>query len=202
MVGAGRYRRVGSIRAEALNGVRNAGREIPEVADADVFDEIAALRVNRVNPRGAVEHVGPIRLLVPMQFPHAAGVEPHVHAGDAFGNAELSFGDLSRPAAAFLTDVRIRVGKAEVRQGAMIGGRRVDHVGILLLAQQVARSRVGPADAALAAWLDLVRDGPLGANERACADGGAGQNIASRRSSSVRPLCLRARCGSAGWSVL
>ena len=30
-----------TVRTEALDGMRNAGREIPEIADADVVDEIA-----------------------------------------------------------------------------------------------------------------------------------------------------------------
>ena len=34
-----------------------------------------------------------------MQFAHAAAIEPHVHAGDIRGNAELALGHLAGPAA-------------------------------------------------------------------------------------------------------
>ena len=76
-----------AVRTEALDRVRNAARKIPEIADADVVDEIAALRIDRGDAGSAVEHVGPFGRLVPMQFAHAAGIQAHVHAGDILGNA-------------------------------------------------------------------------------------------------------------------
>jgi hypothetical protein len=114
-----------------------------------------------------------------VQLAHAARVEAHVDAGYALGDAELSFGDLPRPAAALLPDVRIRIGEAQVRQGAVIGRGRIDHVGILQLAHEIARSRIGSADARRAARFNFGRGGALGAQKRACADSGSGQNIAS-----------------------
>jgi hypothetical protein len=41
-----------------------------------------------------------------MQLAHAAGVEPHVDAGDLLGDAELALGDLAGPAAALEPHVR------------------------------------------------------------------------------------------------
>ena len=155
-------------------------RKIPQIADADVINEVAALRIDRGDPRGAIQHVGPLGLLVPMQLAHAAGIQPHVHAGDALGDAELAYRHLARPAAALLPHVRVGKGEAQVGQGAVIGGRRIEHVGILLLAQPVARPRIRPADAGFAARLDLVRNSALGAEDRAAGDGSAGQHLASR----------------------
>ena len=91
--------KLGAVGTETLDRMRDARREIPQVADADVVDEIAALRIDRGDARGAVEHVGPFGGLVPMQLAHAAGIEPHVDAGDVLGNAELAHRHLPGPAA-------------------------------------------------------------------------------------------------------
>ena len=101
--------------------MRNARREIPQIADADVIDEIAPLRIDRGDARGAVEHVGPFGRLVPMQLAHAAGIEPHVHAGDVLGNAELAHRHLPGPAARLQAHVRVVERKAQVRQRAVVG---------------------------------------------------------------------------------
>ena len=63
-----------AVGAEPLDRVRDAFGEVPEVADADVVDELAALLVDRGDAGAAVEHVGPLGGLVPMQLAHAAGV--------------------------------------------------------------------------------------------------------------------------------
>ena len=73
-----------AVRTEALDRMGNAAGEIPEIADADVVDKVTALRVDRRDARRSVKHVGPFRLLVPMKLADAAGIEPHVHAGDCF----------------------------------------------------------------------------------------------------------------------
>ncbi len=43
-----------AIRAETLNGMRNARREVPQIANPDVVDEVSALRVDRRDPRAAI----------------------------------------------------------------------------------------------------------------------------------------------------
>ena len=68
---------------EPLDRMGNAAGKIPEIADADIVDEIPALRVDRGDAGRSIEHVGPFRLLVPVQLAHAARVQPHIDAGDA-----------------------------------------------------------------------------------------------------------------------
>src|SRR3712207_7984949 len=46
---------------EALDVVRDAGREVPEVALADVLEEVPALLVQARDPRAAGDHEGPLR---------------------------------------------------------------------------------------------------------------------------------------------
>jgi hypothetical protein len=83
-----REKEFAAVRIETLDRVRNACREIPEIGDAHIIDEIPPLRIDRGDAGGAVKHVGPFGLLVPMQLAHAAGVEPHVHARDGRSDAE------------------------------------------------------------------------------------------------------------------
>jgi hypothetical protein len=80
-----------------------------------------------------------------MQFPHTAGVEPHVDAGDLLGDAEFALGDLTGPAAALEPHVRGRERELEVRHRAVVGRRRHEDVGVLQLDRDVARSRIGAA---------------------------------------------------------
>jgi hypothetical protein len=81
-----------AIGTETLDAMRHAGWEIPEIADSHVIDEIAALRIDRGDPRSAVQHVGPLGFLVPVQLADAAGVQAHVDAGNGFGNAQFTLG--------------------------------------------------------------------------------------------------------------
>ena len=88
-----------------------------------VVDEVPPLRVDGRDSRAAVEHIGPFRGFVPVQFAHAAGIEAHVHPGDIFGDAELACRHLPRPATALLPHMSIgeretQVGQTPPRQGA------------------------------------------------------------------------------------
>src|SRR6266480_1411722 len=56
---------------ETLDRVWNPRREKPEIADADIVDEVAPLRVDGGNAGGAVKHVRPLGGLVPMHLAHA-----------------------------------------------------------------------------------------------------------------------------------
>ena len=125
--------------------MRDALGEVPDVADADVVDELAALLVDRGDAGAAVDHVGPFGGLVPMQLAHAAGVEPHVDAGDLLGDAELALGDLAGPAAALEPHMRRRERELEIRHRAVVGGRRDVDVGVLRFDRKVARPRIGAA---------------------------------------------------------
>jgi len=88
--------------------VWNARREEPKIADADIIDEVAPLRVDGGDAGGAVKHVRPLRRLVPMQLANAAGVEPHIHAGHRLGHAELARRHLTGPAARLQAHMRVR----------------------------------------------------------------------------------------------
>ena len=138
-------KKLGAVGTETLDRMRDARREIPQVADADVVDEIAPLRIDRGDARGAVEHVGPFGGLVPMQLAHAAGIEPHVDAGDVLGNAELAHRHLPGPAARLQAHVGVVERKAQIRQRAVIGGRRRDDVRVLAGADRISRTRIGAA---------------------------------------------------------
>src|SRR5580704_12114536 len=105
-----------AVGTEALDRMGNAAGEIPEIADADVVDKVTALRVDRRDAGRSGEHVGPFRLLMPMKLADAARIQPHVHAGDCFRNAQLSRGDLTCPSAARLPNMRIGEGKPKIRQ--------------------------------------------------------------------------------------
>jgi hypothetical protein len=136
-----------AVLAQALDRMRDAGGEVPEVADTDIVDEVVARGVDGGDPRLAIQHVGPFRLLVPMQLARAAGVQAHVHAGDVLGDAELADRDLAGPAALLLAHMRVGEGIAQVLERAAVGPRRVQEARILPVAQQIARAGIGAAAA-------------------------------------------------------
>jgi len=82
--------KLGTIRIKALDRMRNARGEKPQITPAHIVDKISALRVYRGDACLFIEHVGPLSGLVAMEFARSAGVETHVHAGDILGNAELA----------------------------------------------------------------------------------------------------------------
>ena len=169
------------VRTKPLDRMGNAAGKVPEVADADVVDKVAALLVDRRDAGRSVKHVGPFRLLVPMKLANAAGVEPHVHAGDRFRYAKLARGDLTRPAAARLPHMRVGEGKPEIGQSSRVGRGRIDEVWVLSLARNVAWDRICAANAGRAAWLGNLLGSVGGgcAEQRACAYSCASQKIAS-----------------------
>src|SRR6202048_238465 len=125
--------------------MRHAAREIPQVADAHVVDEIIAILVNRGDAGADVKHVGPFGLLLPMQFADTAGVQPHLDACQSRGDAELALSDLPRPAAVGLACMRIRKRKTQVRQRPLVRRRRIEHVGIFSVAREIAWAWVASA---------------------------------------------------------
>src|SRR4051794_18224800 len=76
--------------------MRDAGREVPDVALGDVVDEAASVLVDRREARAAGQHVAPLGLLVPVHLAHAAGLEAHVDAGEVLGDRQFTHGDLAR----------------------------------------------------------------------------------------------------------
>ncbi len=136
-----------AVGTEALDRVRQARREIPQVADAEVVHEAAALGIDDGDARVAVEHVGPLGFLVPMHLADGAGVEAHVDAGHVGRHRQLAHGDLARPAAALQTHVRVGEREAQVRQDAGVGLRRNEEVGVLRIDGDIARAGIGAAAA-------------------------------------------------------
>jgi hypothetical protein len=135
------------IGIEPLDRMGNAAGEIPKIADADIVDKIPAVGVNRRDAGRSIEHVGPFRLLVPVQFAYPSRVQPHIHAGDVLRNTELPGGPLAGPAAARLPHMSVREGKPQIGQRPGIGCGRVNHVRILTFAGRAAREGVGAPDA-------------------------------------------------------
>ncbi len=131
-----------AVGIEALDGVRDAGREEPEVALRHVVHELAPLGVHGGDAGAAVEHVGPLAFLVPVQLAHSARLEAHVHASQRLRDRQLPLRDLARPAAVLQPVVRVGEGELEVGKGAVVGLWRHEYVRVLAVAHGVARTRI------------------------------------------------------------
>ena len=66
------------VAIEALDRVRDPGREIPEVALFDVLLEDASVLVDGREPRAAAQHVRPFGLFVPMELADGTGLQAHI----------------------------------------------------------------------------------------------------------------------------
>src|SRR3954465_8095793 len=97
--------------------MRNAGGEIPEVAGLHVVGEIVSVVVDGGDARFAGQNERPFGFLVPVQFADAAGIEPHVDAGDGSGDRQLQLGYFARPAA--FAHFYVRVGEGEARNSGL-----------------------------------------------------------------------------------
>src|SRR5215211_9549996 len=51
-----------------LNGMGDAGREIPEITRADVVDKVAPLLIDRRDPRASAKHVLPFGFFMPVHL--------------------------------------------------------------------------------------------------------------------------------------
>src|SRR5438128_848491 len=98
-----------TIALESLNRVRNAGREIPKIALADIVLEGATILINRSDPRLALEHVGPLGRLMPMHLSYPAGLEAHVDTGKLRSGRQ--FADCRLPAPTAWRQMHVAVGK-------------------------------------------------------------------------------------------
>jgi hypothetical protein len=93
------YQEFATVRTESLQRMRQAGRKIPKVAFFHVGDIRSAHFVERGDAACTVGQVGPLRKLVPVHLPDAAGCQPHVDAGNGVRNREGVLCYLTRPAA-------------------------------------------------------------------------------------------------------
>lgn len=87
-----------AIWAEALDGVREAGGEEPEVALFEVIDKVATLGVDCSDADIAIEDDGPFVGAVPMEFSDATIDKAHIDACDCCGDGKIFNGYLSCPA--------------------------------------------------------------------------------------------------------
>ena len=129
-----------AVALQALDRVRDAGREVPQVPFADVVLEGAAFLVDGGDPRPALEHEGPLGRLVPVQLADPAGLEPHVDQGEVRGGGYLADRRLPRPAAFPHLDVAVGEGPSQGRQRAAVRRRRPEPVRALGLTSGVPRA--------------------------------------------------------------
>jgi hypothetical protein len=81
---------VAGLRAEALQHVTVAAREIPHVAGNEVVGLRLALRSNDGGADASLGDKGPLGgRRVPVQLAHRARLKPHGNSSDAFGNRQL-----------------------------------------------------------------------------------------------------------------
>ena len=88
-----------TVPLQSLERVRDAAREVPDVALADIVLEGVPVLVDGGDPHLALEHEPPLVRNVPVHLPDRAGLEPHVDAVKRLGNLQLSSGHLPSPAA-------------------------------------------------------------------------------------------------------
>src|SRR5947209_8196695 len=86
-----------TVRAETLQRMWQAGREIPEVARIDIGNVWPPHSVESGHAATAISHDGPLSCLVPMQLSDAACREPHVDASDRVRNREIGLRHLAGP---------------------------------------------------------------------------------------------------------
>jgi hypothetical protein len=80
-----------------------------------------------------------------MQFANPAGIQAHVHAGDVLGNRKFPHRNLAGPAAGLQPHMGVGERKPQIGQGTVIGGGWNEQIGVLAVAPEVARTRVGAA---------------------------------------------------------
>jgi hypothetical protein len=115
-----------------------------------------------------------------MQFADAARRQAHIDAGQCLRDRQFPFGDLPRPAAVLNALVGLVEGKPEIRQAAVIRGRRRFAAGELAGKRRIAWSGIG-----YAGWIALrgVRSlrGGIGIAEPSGVREGGRHDTAGRR---------------------
>ncbi len=123
--------KLGTIGVQSLNGVRNPGGKIPEIAFGYIGDEALAVEINRRDARVSVKHQGPLGSGVPMQFTDASGCQPHIDTRNRFRYGEFANRDLPRPSPVLHPFVREPEGVLKRLHSTCISGWRQEGVGIL-----------------------------------------------------------------------
>src|SRR5580658_4970838 len=89
--------KLATVGIQTLNGMWNAGGEIPKIAFRDVADKTLAVGIKAGDASVSVEHDGPLGSGVPVQLSYAPGGQSHVDTGDRLGDRKLAHCDLARP---------------------------------------------------------------------------------------------------------
>jgi hypothetical protein len=103
------------------------------------------LRIQRGDAAIAVAHEAPLGGLVPMQLPHAAGGEAHVHARDGVRDLEIRLSDLTGPPAALDASRRVVERGPEQRKISDVGRGRDEGLWELPGERRVLRPRINRA---------------------------------------------------------
>src|ERR1700722_241503 len=88
------YDKLATVRAQALQRMGQACREVPQIAFLHIRDLRPASFIQNRHTADSVSHDGPLRLLVPVEFTNAAWAEAHVDARDRLRDLEVGLGDL------------------------------------------------------------------------------------------------------------
>src|SRR6202011_2798893 len=89
--------KLASVWLQALDGMRKAGREIPQIAFADVVDKDRPLGIQYRNAGISVEHDGPLIGCMPMHFAKASSRQMHVDARYVSGRRQFALRHLMGP---------------------------------------------------------------------------------------------------------
>ena len=146
-----------AILAQALNRVRYAAREQPEISFVHVFHERPALLIDCRDARAAGRHIGPLGAHMPVQFADAAGDQTHLHASHLLRQREVAHRHLASPAARLDAFVRHGKGILERRLAARIGLRRVHRIRLLRLQAGVLRPQLLLVDAGMRIPAQVLR---------------------------------------------
>ena len=131
-----------TIRAQALDRMRNSRRKQPQVALRYVADQAPAFLIHRGDARVAVQHDRPLRFHVPVELADSASRQSHFHTRDGCRDWQFANRDLACPATALDTLVCQREGILERFDGAIISGRRPFGIRILCRQRQVLRAGI------------------------------------------------------------
>src|SRR6266852_7683245 len=88
-----------SVWHKALDGMRIARWEIPQIALAHVVDKDCSIRIQYRDAGISIEHDGPLIGCMPMQFAKAASRQAHVDARYVCGGRQFALRHLMGPAA-------------------------------------------------------------------------------------------------------
>jgi len=88
-----------AIGAQTLEGMWYAAGEIPQIALVCIADEVAPFVVESGDPDAALEDIGPLGFLVPVQFADGALVKSHVDGSQLDTRSQFAYRGLTGPSA-------------------------------------------------------------------------------------------------------